>query len=190
MNTLIEFFSGKKTYLTTTALFVVLFGKWQGWWTVPEEVYVALLALALTFLRSGVNKSTAGDSAQKPPTTTLLLLCASVPLWFNGCAQIAPGNDPVVVNAERTAKIAFNTVDGFLEWEYANRAVVPQQVTKAADTLRNDFPPAYATLRNLTRAYKQNRTAENKANLTTTLRVVQTMLDEALKYLPPPQPKT
>jgi len=112
---------------------------------------------------------------------TLCVLCGS-------CASVSPGNDPLVVNAERTAKLAFNTVDAFLEWEYINRSLIGQDVTDTADSLREFFPENYATLRNLTKAYKLNRTAENRASLTTALRVVQTALNEALKYLPPPEP--
>jgi len=46
----LQLLSGKKTYLTIAAIFVVLFGTWQHWWTVPDEVYIPLFAIALAFL--------------------------------------------------------------------------------------------------------------------------------------------
>lgn len=100
-------------------------------------------------------------------------------------STVAPGNDPVVVNAERVATLSFVTVDGFTEWEHYNRASVPKAVTDAADTLRDDFPHAYTSFRDATKAYKFNRDANNKATLNTALAVIQQLLNTANTYLPP-----
>lgn len=59
MNTvqqLLALVEGKKTYLTAGIAFALLFGQWQKWWVLPEEVYGALLTAALVFIRMGVNK--------------------------------------------------------------------------------------------------------------------------------------
>lgn len=126
---------------------------------------------------------------------TLVALCAAlfiatpIAVLTPGCAyfQTAPGHDAVVVNAETTAKLSFAMVDGFLEWENSMRASVPFEVTKAADTLRAEFPQAYTSFRLATKAYKYNRTAENKADLKTWKALVLSALDIATKYLPAAQ---
>jgi hypothetical protein len=56
MKTLVQFLSGKKTYLTIAAGGVLLFGQWQHWWQIDQKVYEALLGAALVFIRLGVAK--------------------------------------------------------------------------------------------------------------------------------------
>jgi hypothetical protein len=114
-----------------------------------------------------------------------------------GCASILPGNDPVVVNAERVTTVAADTFDTFLKTEYDSRAslkaVSPSTyaaVHSYAEFLRapdaNGVPRAKQYLqsaRALTAAYKANRTAENKANLQTILATISAALTETQKYL-------
>ncbi|MGD0744145.1 MAG: hypothetical protein ABSA45_03225 [Verrucomicrobiota bacterium] len=95
MNTLLQFLSGKKTYVTTAAIGVLLFGTWQGWWTIPSEVYLALMAAALAFLRAGVGKGPddlppAPAADPKAPASassrlSLMLAFASLALIVAGC---------------------------------------------------------------------------------------------------------
>lgn len=56
MKALLEFLQGKKTYVTCAIIFALLFGAWQGWWKIPQEIYAGLMALALVFLRSGAKR--------------------------------------------------------------------------------------------------------------------------------------
>ncbi len=63
MNTLQQWFQGRKTYLTCVTVGVLLFGSWQGWWRLPAEIYAGLAALAAAFLRAGI------ASLQGPPPT-------------------------------------------------------------------------------------------------------------------------
>jgi len=99
-----------------------------------------------------------------------------------GCATVAPGNDPLVVRAEQTTKIAVNLFDSFLKYEYQNRtllAKVDVEIRKQADHIRANAPKWIEDARVLTKAYKMNRTPENKANLITVLSV----LDAALTII-------
>lgn len=109
---------------------------------------------------------------------SILLLCTlSVglcPAILTGCkapTMFASG-DPVVVNSEKTIAIAFDSVDAFLRWEYTNRHAVPADVTKVADTIRRDAPDAFRNARAVLRAYKTNRSPEQKALLDTWLATV------------------
>ena len=147
MNELLQFLSGKKTYLTVVTIGVLLFGTWQAWWTIPSDVYLALMALALAFLRNGINNGpppplapTADPQPQpKPssgPSAAALLLfswatwfrpwvqaaaCTAIVLIASGCAPLQPGADPLVVNVERAETVGKSTFDLILNVDHSNR---------------------------------------------------------------------
>lgn len=113
---------------------------------------------------------------------TLMLLAALV---ATSCSSILPGNDPVVVNAERTTQLALETFDGFVSWEYTNREQLARfpQIRELADRIRLEAPLWLMSARALTKAYKQNRTDEGKANLETIVSVLTAAVNEASTYL-------
>jgi len=113
-------------------------------------------------------------------------LAALAVLFLVSCAGIAPGHDPVVVNAERTTVLALDAVDTFLLWEFENRAALAAvpEIRERADYLRRHAPEWFATARDVTRAYKQNRTAANKVNLDTVIAILKRAVAEANQYLP------
>jgi hypothetical protein len=115
-----------------------------------------------------------------------------------GCASLEKGADPVVVRAEQTLTVATSAFDTFLKLDNDNRALVKQkapQVHEFAEWLRepSQFPGStnvvarWACLvesAELTKlAYKQNRSADNKANLVTALATLQTAVDQAQSQL-------
>ena len=100
--------------------------------------------------------------------TCFLLVASPFVILHTGCAPAgAVTGDPVVVNSERAIGIAFDTVDGFLRWEHANRGVVPPKVHAVAQSLRRDAPDAFRNAKAVLRAYKSNRSPEQKALLDT-----------------------
>lgn len=103
-----------------------------------------------------------------------------------GCAALAPGADPIVVRAEQTAAFAFEAMDLFLKMEENNREALRQaapEVEKVANRVRVDGKSALVSLRDATKAYKTNRTPENKANLDTWMAVVEELRAISTKYL-------
>ena len=103
-----------------------------------------------------------------------------------GCAGIQPGNDPVVVNAERITASAAETFDGLFRTEAENHAVIKARapaVAAGVNKLRQVAPEALDAARAVTKAYKNNRSAENKANVGTAIAVLQSLLDQARQYL-------
>jgi hypothetical protein len=109
----------------------------------------------------------------------LLLLLAS-------CAAIAPGSDPVLVNAERTTAVAIDAVDTYLQWEFDNRetlSAIPE-IRETADYLRRNAPTWFETAREITKSYKVNRTEYNRANLNTAMNVLNRAIIQAQRYLP------
>lgn len=107
-------------------------------------------------------------------------------LMLSGCASIAPGNDAVVVNAERTTVLALDTFDLFLRWEFENRDALSAmpEIKQAADYVRTHAPAWLGTARDLTKAYKESRTPENKANLQTITALLRRAVANAQQYMP------
>lgn len=181
---LLKLLAGKKTYFTVGLLFLVIFGKWNNWWTVPEEVYVILLGAAMAFLRSGVGS--AGQSQNDGPVpisprAAPLLLLAAVITLAPGCARytVAPGADPAVVAAEYAQETTLEVFDAFLDWERTNETALRKlnpEIHKFADSLRDHAPAWLDALAHATARYKAERTRDNLD----TLRAAQAVLDAAL----------
>lgn len=102
------------------------------------------------------------------------LLGAPSILLNTGCSTPsgAVQGDPVVVNAEKVIAISFDAIDAFLRWERANPAVVTPPVHAAAQDLRRKAPDAFRNARAVLRAYKANRSPEQKALLDTWLATI------------------
>lgn len=106
-------------------------------------------------------------------------------LFVTGCASILPGNDAVLVNAERTTALAYDTFDSFLSLERGQesyiKAVLPE-VHNFANSLRVNAPKYLASARATTEAYRLNRDAANKASLNTAIAILQVALDQVKVY--------
>ena len=155
-----------------------------------ETLTGALLSL-ITFLIShdwhgtppGANPTSTPPSGKIIPVFLLVGTVAGA-LILSGCAGIAPGADPLVVNAERTLTGAQATFDTFLQLDDQNRALVAAKappVHAFAEWLRT--PQAFGNTTNtaarwaclvesaeLTKeAYKANRAGTNAVQLTASL---------------------
>ena len=67
MNQLRAMLQGKKTYLTAAVIGGLLLAQWKGWVKIPPEIYAALAAAGLAFLRAGV-KTEVGALGEDPST--------------------------------------------------------------------------------------------------------------------------
>lgn len=85
----------------------------------------------------------------------LMLVLPSCVGPFKGAA-IEPGNDPVVVHAERAQRISLDTFARVTKWEYTNRFALPAEVSRAVDAYRTNFPLAWRESRVALNLYKQN----------------------------------
>jgi hypothetical protein len=93
--------------------------------------------------------------------------------------------DPVVVNAEKTTALATDSFDSFLKFEYDNRAALQKaspQIKAYADVIRKNGQMWLQSARIMTRAYKNNRSADNKANLQTALAVITNAITQIQQY--------
>jgi hypothetical protein len=136
-----------------------------------ESVERSLAFQAFAFFLDwfGSIKIPARPAAAKAPTSTTLslVLACGIPalLLVSGCKALAPEADPVVVRAEQTISISYETANTFVQWEASNRESIPPDVTAAADTVRTDFPPAHRAALDALAAYKADRSAYAKDKL-------------------------
>lgn len=133
-----------------------------------EQGIGALLTLAglvWSVIEKRAKARAAADASLQ--SSHLLVLVGLLPaaLMLAGCASLAPDADPIVVRAEQSISISYETANGFVEWEEANRASVSEDVTDAADTLRADFPAAHRAALDALAAYKADRSAYAKDRL-------------------------
>ena len=111
-----------------------------------------------------------------------LALAAAVIL--TGCVAPDPGQDPVVIRAEQATKGTFDLFDQFLRWEDSNRAVVPTEVHKFADRLRDEGPAAIRTVRSATKTYKITRHAADKDALAAAIKALEALKEEVYRWFP------
>src|SRR5688500_3305776 len=87
--------------------------------------------------------------------------CTSLPAPIEGKdIRVALGADPVVVNAEQTAKASLDVIDWFLKVDHRNRQRMIDEFDAAhrtAEHLRRNFPTMVSQLRDTTKQYKANR---------------------------------
>ncbi len=131
----------------------------------------------------------------------LSLVCLAIALSV-ACASVAPGNDPVVVRAEQTWRIGFDTVDSFVILE--RQGTVPGLKGSAAahsfaEKLRAPNPEGakfsnkdqvvpygrwiFNKLDAAIQTYKANRTPENKATIETYLALAENLIASAQQFM-------
>jgi len=115
--------------------------------------------------------------------TKQALAVIAAAIFLVGCVSVAPGHDPVVVRAEQTQSLAFEAMDAFFMWEYLNRGTLPADVTKFADKLRTEGKDILLRSYVVVRAYKTNRTAENKLAVETIIVTLQTIQSQIKYYI-------
>jgi hypothetical protein len=113
------------------------------------------------------------------------LIVASLGLGLSGCAwfnptdlkpaPVAEGQDSVVVNAQRVQKTSLFAYEKMINWELANRAILPAEVSRAVDKARAEFMPNWRASRAALKEYEEARggNLDTLHRLTTALSVAQ-----------------
>ena len=74
----------------------------------------------------------------------IAIMALLVAVLFTGCATVAPGNDPVLVNAERNLNVAVKSLDALFKTDYQNWQVIDPAIPgwkAAVNALRITAPP-------------------------------------------------
>jgi hypothetical protein len=105
-------------------------------------------------------------------------------------AVYADSHDQIVIKSEQAQQIAASTFDLLDDLEYKNRdllastsPVIGAQLRAYTDVIRRNGIGYIKTLRDITRAYKHNRSAENKASVSSALAVVQEAINQSRQYI-------
>lgn len=80
------------------------------------------------------------------PLTIRLALAIGIGLTvgaFTSCQSVAPGEDSVVVNAEKVLKVAPQAYDLVITFAEQNKAKLSLSTLKTFEGVRVEFPPAY-----------------------------------------------
>ncbi len=141
------------------------------------EFYVGAVMTVLATIWGVIDKIEK-DRAAKAAAKIVPVVLVSALMFCSGC-KILPGNDSVVVRAEQSTAMGIEVFDAFVLWEYRNRDVLGEdsEVTKAANYIRANAPMWLSMARATTKAYKNNRTAENKADLLTAVKTLEAGID-------------
>ncbi len=118
------------------------------------------------------------------------LLLIPLLVFLGGCAAVAPGNDPVIVNAERTISDARSSFDLLQKTEYetypALKAANPTaaaQIRTFTNKVRVGQQAWLQTATDLKNAYQANKNDQTKSDLERALSVLTTATAEATKYI-------
>ncbi len=91
--------------------------------------------------------------------------------------------DRVLYESENAINTFHKSVVDFLVWEKDFRAVLPVEVSRAADFLRINEPKLLNTAHALHDAYVRTPTVENKDKLQLTINILRSALSEAAVYM-------
>ena len=87
----------------------------------------------------------------------IMMAALLVAVLFTGCATVAPGNDPVLVNAERNLNVAVKSLDALFKTDYQNWQVIEPVVPgwkAAVNALRITAPPVIDAANASIKAYR------------------------------------
>lgn len=105
--------------------------------------------------------------------------CKRLTLQEGGVYQ----GDKLLYNAERATVGAYKSFDAFLRWEEQYRAVLPVEVSRAADNVRKNARSWIDTAGAFRDAYVANPTGDNRDLLKLSLDLIDTALAESAKYM-------
>ena len=133
------------------------------------------MKFASSFFLTSIRHSVAGRRQASILWILPVVILAGI---LSGCCILKPGQDPLVVRSEQAMRALYVTTDTFLEWEYKHRAQVAY-LKPVADKLRRHVPGVLAVAADALRAYKANKSPENKATLTAAMAPVDELLAES-----------
>ena len=89
----------------------------------------------------------------------------AIPILGTGCSTTAtaPGQDKVLVEAERDIQASLYTVDAFLQFVWTNQKLVGKDVLKAADRIRKQYKLYHAAALSAIEAYSQALSIQDNA---------------------------
>jgi hypothetical protein len=115
---------------------------------------------------------------------------AIAPVSFVSCQQpptlSQENTDQIILRAEQTAQVSRDTFNLFVHLERDNEALLKQvnpSIHDYANTIRKHGLDWVESLRQATKTFKANRTADNQASLNTWLTTLNNAVSQTNKYI-------
>lgn len=93
----------------------------------------------------------------RKPDTSVVMVALLVAVMFTACATVQPGQDVLLVNAERNLKLAVGTLDNLFKTDYENWQVIDPVIPgwkAAVNALRVSAPPVIDAANGSIKAYR------------------------------------
>lgn len=115
-----------------------------------------------------------------------LAIAVALALTLVACASVAPGNDPVVVNAERGLAAADVIYAESMRYYFAPGvgATLDKPAITIFEAVRTGFDPVYKAVQGALDTYKLVKTADAKAKLVAKQQELATLLNPAASITP------
>jgi len=119
----------------------------------------------------------------------LLFILLPSAFILGGCAALDPAGvyhgDQILHKSELVTTTSYEVIHTYVSWEKENRVALAKypEIKQSADVMRRNARQWFTTANALHDAYAANPTPENGAALNTALAVLQTALNEAVKYM-------
>jgi hypothetical protein len=107
-------------------------------------------------------------------------------LALAACASPTLTGDPVVINAEKTLRIAKDTLDLFVKLEYDNREMVIAkfpEIHAFAEKVRREAPTILKTANDAKNAYKYHHAGATAGQVWAAVGIVSELAAQAQKYI-------
>lgn len=140
-------------------------------------------------LKPSSSSSSSSSTSSKPLDVGCWLLLAGCLVSLTACAPIDPqgvyAGDQFLQKSELTITTSYDVIHTYVIWEEANRAALAgvPEIKQSADAMRASSKQWFASANAIHDAYAANPTPDNRNALTTALAVLQTAMNEAVKYM-------
>lgn len=122
----------------------------------------------------------------------LMVTCVTAPVGCNKTTLAPDGTyagDKVLYQADKTITTTYKQLQKFVAWELKYRAVLPVEVSRAADTIRLNAKKWIDSASALREAYAASGDRKDRDNLVLALNLINTAIDEAVLYMAQNQSK-
>lgn len=86
-------------------------------------------------------------------------------------------------NADKTINSSYKILHSFVLWEYQNRSILPADVSRAADGIRDNAEGLFQSAVNMREAYAKSAAPADASALEQAISVLQQALVEASNYM-------
>lgn len=155
---------------------------------IERSWYYTMFLFAIDWLTS-IKLPAKSSSSSVNKSLSLLCVLGVLSVSLTACSPLHPDgvykSDQILHKSELVTTTSYEVIHTYVTWEKENRAALASipEIKQSADVMRANAKQWFATANALRDAYAAAPTPENKDALATSLAVLQTALNEAVKYM-------